>query len=297
MAQSNLGNTLYQMGRLDESIASYRKTLALDPGLAQAYTGLFFSLSHHEGTRADELFAEHRRFGLQFEPSLATGATSHANSRDPDRQIRVGFVSADLRLHPVASFVEPLLAHLAAFPTLSLHAYYNFAFEDAVTQGLRCYFKHWTPVAPFSDDALAARIREDGIDILIDLSGHTAGNRLLTFARKPAPIQASWIGYPGASGLGGMDYYLADEHFLPAATFGRYFTEKLVSLPALAPFLPDTFAPPVSDLPALRNGHVTFGSFNRLSKLQPAVVTLWSKLLRALPGARCSSQNAPRRSV
>jgi predicted O-linked N-acetylglucosamine transferase (SPINDLY family) len=133
---------------------------------------------------------------------------------------------------------------------------------------------------------LANQIDQDRIDILIDLSGHTARNRLCTFARKPAPIQASWMGYPGTTGLAAMDYYFADAHFLPCDEFGDRFTEKLVHLPAAAPFLPEAAAPPVSALPALSNGYLTFGSFNRPSKLGPSVIALWSQLLRALPEAR-----------
>ena len=144
-----------------------------------------------------------------------------------------------------------------------MHAYYNYAFEDDHTPRLRCYFKDWNPVARLSDSELAEQDPNDAIDVLIDLSGHTAGNRLLTFAQKPAPVQASWMGYPGTTGLRAMDYYIADRHFLPIEEFARQFTEKLVALPASAPFLPDETAPPVDALPASANGYVTFGSFNR----------------------------------
>ena len=132
----------------------------------------------------------------------------------------------------------------------------------------------------------AQKINADGIDILIDLSGHTAEHRLLTFARKPAPVQASWMGYPGTTGLEAMDYYLTDRYFLPPGKFDSQFTEKLVHLPASGTFLPDKNAPPVNALPALSKGYVTFGSFNRLNKLTPSAIALWSGLLRALPDAR-----------
>jgi predicted O-linked N-acetylglucosamine transferase (SPINDLY family) len=154
--------------------------------------------------------------------------------------------------------------------------------------------KHWHPIAGFSDAALAEKISGDGIDILIDLAGHTAENRLLTFARKPAPIQVSWMGYPGTTGLRAMDYYLADRYFLPPGAFDSQFTEKLVHLPASAPFLPDEGAPPVNALPALSKGYITFGSFNRLTKLRPSVIALWSRLLRALPDAHMVLGGMPR---
>jgi predicted O-linked N-acetylglucosamine transferase (SPINDLY family) len=170
--------------------------------------------------------------------------------------------------------------------TLSLHAYYNHTVEDVATKRLRGYFSQWHAIAHLSDAALAQKIADDGIDILIDLSGHTGSNRLLCFARKPAPVQASWIGYPGTTGLRAMDYYLADRYFLPPGVFDSQFTEKLVYLPASVPFLPDETAPPVNALPALSNGFVTFGSFNRISKLSRSAIALWSRLLRALPDAR-----------
>jgi predicted O-linked N-acetylglucosamine transferase (SPINDLY family) len=154
--------------------------------------------------------------------------------------------------------------------------------------------RHWHRVAGLPDAALSAQIVADGIDILVDLSGHTGENRLLTFARKPAPVQASWIGYPGTTGLQAMDYFVADRHFLPAAQFAGQFTEQLVYLPGVVAFLPEAGAPAVNALPALTRGYVTFGSFNRPSKLSRSVIGLWSRLLRALPGSRMLLGGLPR---
>ncbi len=173
------------------------------------------------------LFAEHRRFAEQFEAPLRAHWPQHRNSREPERCLQVGFVSGDLWNHAVAHFIEPVLAHLASYPQLSLHAYYNNVIEDAVTRRLRGYLTHWHSIVGLPDDALAQKIRDDGIDILIDLSGHTGKHRLLAFARKPAPVQASWIGYPGTTGLSAMDYYLADRFFLPPGQFDGQFTEKI----------------------------------------------------------------------
>lgn len=283
---SNLGNTLYSLGRLAEAATSYREARRLKPEMAQSHAGLLFALCHDEAVGPDELFAEHRRFGEQFDLPPENDRLEHGNVRDPDRQLRVGFVSGDLRDHPVAYFLEPVLSYLARDSRLALHAYHNHATEDAVTLRLRAHFAHWTNTVALSDAALVARIRDDGIDVLIDLSGHTGGNRLLTFARRPAPVQASWLGYPGTTGLRAVDYYFADRRFLPLPEFAAQFTEKIVHLPAVAPFLPTPKAPEVNMLPALGSGHVTFGSFNRLSKLRPDVIALWSRLLRALPDSR-----------
>ncbi len=286
LAHYNLSNALLALGQLDDAAASYRRALEIKPDYADAHSNLLFCLSHSEATDARTLFAEHRRFGEQFESPLQANWPQHSNSRDPDRPLRVGFVSGDLRAHVVATFIEPVLARLADHPQLSLYAYYNHAVEDAVSQRLKLHLTHWRAIAVLSDEALTQKIQEDGIDILIDLSGHTALNRLPGFAHKPAPLQVSWIGYPGTTGLKAMDYYLADRFFLPPGQFDDQFTEKLVHMPAVATFLPFDDAPPVNALPALDNGYVTFGSFNRLSKLNPSVIALWSQLLRELPNAR-----------
>jgi predicted O-linked N-acetylglucosamine transferase (SPINDLY family) len=293
-AHNNLGNALQDLGQLDDAVRSYRRAIEIKPDFDVAHTSLLFCLSHDEAMGAQALFAEHCRFGEQFEAPLRGSWPLHGNERDPGRRLRIGFVSGDLRDHPVAYFLEPVLAHLAQHPALELHAYYNHAREGGVTQRLRSYMKHWHSIAGLSDAAVAQKIGDDGIDILIDMSGHTGENRLLSFARKPAPIQASWMGYPGTTGLRAMDYYLADRYFLPPGVFDSQFTEKLVYLPASAPFLPDESAPPVNALPALSKGYVTFGSFNRLTKLRPSVIALWSRLLRALPDARIVVGGMPR---
>jgi protein O-GlcNAc transferase len=285
-AQNNLGHALQDLGQAEEAVSSYRRALAIKPDFADAHSSLLFCLSHNEAMGIQALLAEHRRFGEQFEAPLRASWPQHGNGRDAERCLQVGFVSGDLRDHAVAYFLEPILGYLAAYPGLSLHAYYNHATEGSITPRLRNHFRHWHRIAGLSDAALAQKIAADGIDILIDLSGHTGENRLLCFARKPAPVQVSWMGYPGTTGLSAMDYYLADRYFLPPGKFDDQFTEKLVHLPASAPFLPDRRAPPVNALPALSNGYLTFGSFNRLSKLTASAVAMWSRLLQALPDAR-----------
>ena len=283
---TSLGIALQEQGKLVEAEACIRLALKLRPDDVVANSGLLFALSHSEAMDEVSLFDEHCRFGERFEAPLRVLWQAHGNLRDPERYLKVGFVSGDLRSHAVASFIEPVLERLVGYTCLSLHAYSNYAQEDAVSLRLRRHFKHWHAIADFSDAALAEKIRADGIDILIDLSGHTGCHRLLTFARRPAPVQVSWIGYPGTTGLSSMDYYLSDRFFLPQGQFDSQFTEKLVNLPALAPFLPKSDAPTVNNLPALGNGFVTFGSFNRPNKLSRAVIAVWADLLRALPTSR-----------
>jgi predicted O-linked N-acetylglucosamine transferase (SPINDLY family) len=289
-AHYRLGMTYEQQGRYPEAEASLRTGIALKTDYAQGedthhYSNLLFILSHSASIDADSLFAEHCRFGENLESLLRASWPRHLNSKDPDRCLRIGFVSGDLRNHAIATFMEPLLEQMSRHSGFELHAYCNNVLEDNITLRLREYFNHWHSVSTLSDVELTKTIVDDRIDILIDLSGHTALNRLGTFARKPAPLQVSWLGYPGTTGLKAVDYYLADRHFLPPGEFDRHFTEKLVYLHALAPYQPHASAPPVNDLPALATGSLRFGSFNRLGKVNEASIHLWSQLLRALPSA------------
>lgn len=286
LALSNLGNALFDQGDPSKAEESYRHALKFTPTHNETHSNLLFCMSHNATTDAKTLFDEHLRFGERFELPLIKKWPSHKNSRAPDRSLQVGFVSGDFKNHPIANFIEPVLKHLSSYPQLSLHAYATHVNDDSVSKHLRGYFAHWIRSNHLNNEALAEKIRSDGIDVLIDLSGHTADNRLLTFAFKPAPVQASWMGYPGTTGLTSIDYYFADRFFLPEGEFDDQFTEKIVRLPANAPFLPFVGAPPVNDLPALKNGFVTFGSFNRLSKLNLTTISLWSKLLRTIPDSR-----------
>jgi predicted O-linked N-acetylglucosamine transferase (SPINDLY family) len=285
-AGSTLGVILIDQGLLAEAEVELRRTLALSPADPKLHENLLFCMSHNDSVGADALFAQHLQFGEQCERQLRQRWKKHLNSRDPERQLNVGFVSGDLCQHAVSSFVEPLLPHLANDPALKLHVYYNHGLQDQTTLRLKQHVQHWNDIAGLSDQALADKIRADRIDVLIDFSGHTGRNRLLTFARKPAPVQASWIGYPGTTGLQAMDYYLADRFLVPPGQAENQFTEKLAYLPACSAFSPYPASPPVNGLPAFRNGHFTFGSFNRVSKIRPATVALWAKLLRAMPDSR-----------
>ena len=286
-----LGNLLQLRGRYAEAQQSVRTAIARRSDARSddklMYSSLLFMLSHDPACSPDALFAEHCKVGALFESQLRTPPRRrHANDMNPDRPLRIGLVSGDLCNHAVAYFIESLISRLGGDPLFELHAYSTNVVEDHVSARLRAHFKGWQQVVSLSDDALEEKILHDRIDVLLDLSGHTSLNRLRLFARRPAPVQISWIGYPGTTGLRTMDYYLVDRRFLPPGEFDRYFTEKLVYLPAGAPFRPHERAPPVAALPALRNGYITFGSFNRPGKLNAATVGLWSQLLRAVPTAR-----------
>ncbi|MBQ5946378.1 tetratricopeptide repeat protein [Massilia sp. ST3] len=284
-AWHTLALVLDKRGRSGEALDAYRWVLERDPDNVDVRTNMLFCLSHMESVTPAALFEEHRLFGQRLEARVK--ASRHwENAPDPERPLRVGIVSGDLRNHAVSSFAEPLFGRLAGRPGLVLHAYYTFPVHDAMTARLRGHMAQWRDVSTLDDAALDALVRADGIDILIDLSGHTSYNRLSMFARKPAPLQASWIGYPGTTGLAAMDYYITDRHLLPPGQFDHLFTEKLALLPVTIAFAPAVEAPEVAPLPALANGYPTFASFNRVTKISREVIALWARLLRALPDAR-----------
>lgn len=273
-----------EAGERDRSLASYRRAFELDP-CAAAHSNVLFALSHC--TRdPEELFAEHRRFAELFELPQLPRRSPHPNVPDAARRLNIGFVSADLHNHAVVTFLDPILELLTHSTELTLHAYSNGAIDDHVSQRLRRYIPHWRRINALDDDAAERLIRADGIDILIDVSGHSGGNRLPLFARKPAPVQASWMGYAGTTGLDAMDYYVTDGFHLPEGRYDDQFTEKIARIPLGAPFMPEPDAPEVSPLPALANGYLTFGTFNRANKLSPEVIALWAKLLHAIPDAK-----------
>ncbi|GAB7536244.1 O-linked N-acetylglucosamine transferase, SPINDLY family protein [Burkholderia sp. 3C] len=282
----SLAVALSELGATTEAEASFGRAHELSPRDAAMHSNLLFCRTHHPGLDAATLFDEHRQFAKIHEAPYLARWPRHANKREPERKLRVGIVSGDMFNHAVASYALPILETLKDDPTFSLHVYHNHTLEDQITVRLRACVQHWTTVAGFTDDRLVERIRADRIDILLDLSSHTGRNRLPVFARKPAPVQITWIGYPGTTGLEAMDYYLADRHAIPFGEMERQFTEKIIHMPANSAFKPADNAPPVNLLPALHNGHVTFASFNRLNKLRRDVIAVWARVLHAVPGSR-----------
>ena len=213
---------------------------------------------------------------------LAKQVRAYENTRDSERRLRVGYVSADFFTHPAAYFFEPLLAAHDR-TNLEIFCYSAGARSDETTNRLREIAGAWRSIVGMNDETVARIIEADAIDILVDLSGHTAGNRLLVFARKPAPVQATYLGSLTTTGLTAIDYKLTDRFLTPDGTAER-FSEELVRLPhCFVCYQPPHGAPPVAALPSSKGGRVTFGSFNNLTKVMPEVVALWSRILRALP--------------
>ncbi len=199
--------------------------------------------------------------------------------------MRVGFVSADFGIHPIGYFLVRVLENLDR-GQVETTCYSNRGAPDDRTDRLRAAAAHWRHVSSLSHEQLAAQIRDDQIDILFDLSGHTGGHRLLTFARKPAPLAITWAGYVGTTGLAALDYLLADRYEVPVSAEPLY-RERILRMPdGYVCYDPPHDAPPVSPLPALAQGHVTFGSFNNVGKITPDVVALWAKVLKRVSGSR-----------
>ncbi len=283
-AHSNLGNLLKDSGDLHAAHTSYKKALDANPRYLEAYTNLLFTLAHNPNVSPEEAFQEALRFGEIASEGITPLVHSPAN-RDPNKKLRVAMVSGDFWNHAVAYFIEPLLACFDK-NQFELVAYYNNTKNDNFTARIKSHFALWRDVAPLTDLQLAQQMFNDGIDIAIDLSGHTDKNRLLTFAYKPAPIQVSWIGFPGTTGLKTMDYYLVDNDWCPVGLLDDYFVEKLVQLPSVSTFAVPEVNVPIVDCPALKNGYITFGSFNRTSKLTQQTLDLWCKVLNEIPTSK-----------
>ncbi|MFZ2542293.1 MAG: tetratricopeptide repeat protein [Gallionella sp.] len=280
----NIGNAQKEQGKHDEAIASFDQALKLDPAFADAHSNILFCMNYSEGYDAQRIFARHIEWAERHAAHYIV-ATPHSNDRDPLRTLRIGYVSADFREHPVGFFLEGVLQYHSK-ENCEIYCYFNSTQDDAVTERLRGQVAHWRQISALNDDAVAAMIRADGIDILVDLSGHTAGNRLLVFARKPAPLQLTWLGYCNTTGLSNMDYLLADAVVIPPDTSQR-FSEQVLRLPgSYLCYQAPSYAPAVEPPPSVVNGFVTFGCFNNLSKVTEPILELWTEILRCVPDAR-----------
>lgn len=282
----NLGTLFSRLGDTPASNHCYRRALALDGSSAIAWSNYLYGLALDETTDPTTLFTAIRQFGDTVEAPWRARWGGWKNIIDAERRLRLGFVSGDLRgNHPIVHLVEPVWS-LLRDADFDIYAYYAHPAEDATSQRLKLHIDAWRHVATLDDDALDALIRKDAIDILFDISGHTAYNRLTLFARKPAPIQISWLGYPLSTGLTAIDYRIVNSFAAPPGTIDRWFTEKLIRMPATSRFRPHEDLPPVNALPALENGRFTFGSFNRLSKAGDAAIRLWSRVLHEVRSSR-----------
>jgi protein O-GlcNAc transferase len=279
-AHSNLGCALFLLGQLGPAIAHYKEAIGLNPRAPAPYTNLVLALHYVPGVTSALIGETTRRWSASLPRRLTQ--LSLPTGKDLSRPLRIGYVSGDFRNHPVAYFIENILAAHDR-EAVEVFCYGNAAVGDATTARIAEAADHWRDISGLSDHDAARRIAEDGIDILIDLSGHTAGNRLTMFARKPAPIQCTWLGYVGTTGLREIDYIIADRFVIPPQDDTLY-SERPYRLPnSYLCFTPPNEDIAVGPLPALGAGRLTLGCFNNLLKVNATVIELWSSLLAAAP--------------
>jgi len=282
-AWNNLGNDLRDQGLQQEAIACYRKAIALNPGYMRGGSNLLLELNTllEDG---EQLLDEHRRWDLQHTRALFQPRQFN-RQQAAGKVLRIGYLSSDFCHHSVAFFIEGVLKYHDA-EQFHISCYSNLLKADAKTVAIRSLVDSWCEIGSMSDDEVADRIFDDGVDILIDLSGHTGHHRLGVFARKPAPIQMTYLGYPATTGMQAMDYRISD-HFADPVGSDHYHSEAVLRLSrCFIAFTPYLYAPEVSALPVDEAGFIRFVSFNHLLKIGPDVIRLWARVLQAVPNSR-----------
>jgi predicted O-linked N-acetylglucosamine transferase (SPINDLY family) len=285
-AHNNLGGVFKDFGQVDAALASYRRALELKPDFDEAYSNLLFLYAYQGLIDPDEYLAQASNWERACVPAQVRQEARHrVFQRLPltGRRLKVGYVSGDYRQHAVSYFVEQLFAHHDR-ARVELYAYSTQGKRDAVTDRLQALAEHWVQCAAISDDAIREQIEADGIDVLIDLSGHSAHNRMGVFARRAAPVQAYYLGYFASTGLTEMDYWIGDEFLTPPET-DSHFSEQVWRLPHISWSYEAKNAPAPAWHPDPGDA-VWIGSFNNLGKLTPATLALWAQVLHALPEGR-----------
>lgn len=282
---NSLGSAHLGRGDFEQAERCYRQCRAADPGNLRAHSNLLMLLNYLPDADAAAVFKEHLEFGRIARSRIPRMADAVPEKKDPGRRLRLGYLSSDFREHSVASFIEPVLLHHDR-SRFEICCYSDLPRPDDTTERIKATADLWRDIHKLSDAETARLIREDRIDILVDLAGHTGNNRLGIFAARPAPLQVTYLGYPNTTGLDTIDYRITDEVADPAGE-EAWFSEKLLRVEGcFLTYRPDPGAPDVAPLPALANGHVTFGSFNNFSKINPQVLRLWADVLEQVPGSR-----------
>jgi predicted O-linked N-acetylglucosamine transferase (SPINDLY family) len=282
----NLGVALKDQGRLDDALHAFRSALRIRPDAATIHSTVVYFLNYHPDYDARAILEECARFNQQHAEPLQKLIRPHDNSRDPERRLRIGYVSPDFREHVDAFFTVPLLSN-HDHEQCEVFCYADVSRPDYLTERLRGHADIWRSIVGLSDQEVADLVESDRIDILIDLKVHTANNRLLVFALKPAPVQVTWLGYPGTTGLTTIDYRLTDPHLDPPGLFDAFYSEESIRLPdTFWCYDPLTDGPAVNGLPALEKGVFTFGCLNNFCKVNDGCLALWADVLRTVPQSR-----------
>jgi predicted O-linked N-acetylglucosamine transferase (SPINDLY family) len=285
-AQVNLGCALMRQGDLDGALAADRAAVALAPDDPRTHSNLLYTLHFHPDSTADSILAAHREWGAQVSKQYVDCMGSHGNDPDPDRRLRVGYLSPDFRDHPIGRFLLPLLAHHTK-NQVEIYCYASQTSADSMTQRLASKANHWREIDRLSDQQAARLILDDKIDVLVDLTLHMEKNRIALFARKPAPVQVTYLAYCSTSGLPSMDYRLTDPYLDPLDGNRNLYTEESIHLPTCYwCYQAHPEAPAVSAVPAIHNGAITFGCLNNFCKVTAATSRAWSELLAAVPDSR-----------
>lgn len=291
-AHANLGIVLMGQGKLDEAATAYAQAIALKPDDTDTYSNMLFCLNYDDSQTPAQLLAAHREWDTRY-GSAALRPSQYANDCTLERRLRIGYVSPDFRTHSVAYFLTPLLEGHDR-QAVELFAYADVIRPDDVTAKLCGLFDQWRSIVGLSDDAVIERIRADRIDILVDLAGHTGHNRLRVFARKPAPVQATWLGYSNTTGLASIDYRIVDDVTDPLGTADAFASEALLRLTTgFICYSASKGAPQSSPPPCLERGFITFGSFNNPAKVSATTFDVWGKLLNRLPNAHLLLKGKP----
>ena len=284
-ALSALGGVLKDSGRIEEALDCYRRSLALKAMPETAHNYLF-ALLHDPRADARQLYEAHAEWNRQFARPLVASHAPFPNDPAPDRRLRIGYVSPDLSDHPVGRFLVPLLERHDK-RNVEVFCYTDTLRPDAVTRKLQSHTDTWRSTLGLTHDEVASLVRQDRIDILIDLAMHTRYNRLLMFARKPAPVQVTYLAYSGTTGLEAMDYRISDPYLDPPGMDESLYSEKTVRLPhSFWCYQAPTHAPALSAPPVLTNGVITFGSFNQYAKVSQTALEIWARVLHSVPESR-----------
>ena len=290
-AYNNLGTTLASQGKLKESIDTYQKLLKINPNYVNAHSNFLGFMNYDPQTTQQEIFDESRCWNDIHAVPLAVNERQHLNDRDPERRLRIGYVSPDFYNHSVSYFFDSLITEHDR-QLFEVFCYAEVMKPDNITKRFHDLADGWYWTVGIKDSEVAERIREDGIDILVDLAGHTYNNRLLVFAERPAPLQVTWLGYPNTTGLSAIDYRLTDKIADPKGIDDTLHSEILVRLPnGFLCFAQLNDTPEIGEIPALLNNYITFGSFNDLVKITPEVVETWANILHKTPKSKLIIKN------